>query len=64
MPLNLASLGPLIAPLVQEGFDNVFWPQVVAEVAKISSPDIQVFMQALLPGLKSAIDTEIAKLGK
>lgn len=64
MPTALASLAPLLGPILQEAFDQIVYPQIVAEAAKVSSPDVQVFVQSLLPALKVAIDQEIAKLSK
>jgi len=60
--MDLKAVGPLIAPLLQEAFDQIVFPAISAKVAEISQPDAQTILNDFLPALKKAVDDEIAKL--
>lgn len=58
----LASLLPVLEPLILEEWATVALPFLQAQVAKVTQPDELVVAQALLVFLDTVAKTEITKL--
>lgn len=60
--MDLSKLLPIIAPILQEGFDQILFPAISAEIGKIENQDEQMILNAFLPVIKQIVDAELAKL--
>lgn len=62
--LDMKALAPLVGPLLKQAFDGVVVPAIQAEADKVTSPDLKLAIETLLPAIKAFVDAEIDNLSK
>jgi hypothetical protein len=58
----LGALGPILEPILLQSWQSSILPTLQAEVAKVSSPDLQLLASAALGALDQVAQAEIKKL--
>jgi hypothetical protein len=59
---EIVALEALLGPLIQQAFDQIVWPLIVAEAGKVSDPTLAALIVALEAPVKTALDAKLAAI--